>query len=101
MAFRLLIFCAILLVRTGAFSQTHTLTGTIIDAQFYPVNNVGIFNIDTVLLTTSDYHGKFIVSVPIGTKYLIIASVGMEWKKLELTDSCNNLDIVLLPNGTY
>jgi hypothetical protein len=46
-------------------------------------------------------NGNFSITIPPGTKTLLIACVGMEWKKLDLSDICSNLEIILLPSRTY
>ena len=86
---------------THVVGQTRTLTGKIIDDNFQPFIQVKIFNLDTVQLGKSDMTGSFSITIPSDTKTLIIADVGMEWKRLNLSDSCNNLEIILLPRWTY
>ncbi len=77
------------------------MTGKIIDQELYTIPQVKIFNADTVLLTSTDINGNFSVTVNFDAKSLIIADVGMEWKSLDISDSCSNLEIILLPSGTY
>jgi hypothetical protein len=101
MTFKALILFSTLLFGTNVIGQTRTLTGKVIDQELYPVYQVKIFNVDTVLLTSSDINGNFSLTVPLNTKSLIVASIGMEWKSLDISDSCSNLDIILLPSGTY
>jgi hypothetical protein len=101
MVIRAFILFSILLFGSNVIGQTRTLTGKIIDQEFYPVYQVMVFNVDTVLLTTSDKNGNFSISVPLDTKSLIVASLAMEWKNLDITDACTNLEIILLPSGTY
>jgi hypothetical protein len=90
-----------LLFVTHAFGQARTLTGKVIDDQFQPFIQAKIFNADTVLLGKSNMSGSFSITIPQDTKTLIVADVGMEWKNLEISDSCSNLEIILLPSGTY
>jgi hypothetical protein len=86
---------------TSANGQTRTITGKIIDEQFNAVYQTKIFTVDTLLLTTSDTKGNFKVNVPPNTKSILVGSIGMEWKSIEVTNNCNYLEIVLLPAGTY
>jgi hypothetical protein len=101
MIFRAIFLLLTLPLVTTVTGQTRTLIGKIIDEQYRPVYQTKIFTVDTVLMTTSDEEGKFNVSVPANTKSLIIASIGMEWKSIDLANNCNNLEIVLMPVGTY
>ena len=96
----IIIFLALHFV-TQVPGQTRTLTGKIIDHELNPLSQVQIFNADTVPLTTSDANGHFSITVPSDTKTLIIATVGMEWKRLDLLNDCNYLEIILQPMWTY
>jgi hypothetical protein len=82
-------------------AQTRTLTGKIVDYEFNTVSFVSIFNEDTIKLATTDLYGNFSMTIPQKTKALMIATVGMEWKSLEVSDSCSVLEIILLPTFTY
>ena len=86
---------------THVQGQTRTLTGKIIDHEFNNLYQVRIFNADTVLLATSDTNGNLNITIPADTKALIVATVGMEWKSLDLLNDCNNLEIILQPMWTY
>lgn len=101
MTSRTFLLFSTLLFGTYSFGQTRTLTGKVIDQKLHPLYQVRICNVDTALLTTSDINGNFSLTLPFNAKSLIIASTGMEWKNIDISDSCNNLEIVLLPSGTY
>ena len=101
MTFRTTISILTLLFATHVAGQTRNLTGKIIGYDFQPFIQTKIFNIDTVLLGKSDMAGQFRITIPSDTKTLLVADVGMEWKKITLTDSCSILEIILLPSWTY
>jgi hypothetical protein len=101
MTTRIIIFFLTLHFATHALGQTRTLTGKIIDHEFNIFYQVRIFNADTVLLTTNDTNGNFSITVPAETKTLIFATVGMEWKHIDLLNDCNSLEIILQPMWTY
>ncbi len=101
MTLRTIISFLTLLCVTDVAAQLHTLTGKVIDDNFQPCIQVSIFNVDTVLLGKSDMIGNFGITIPYDTKTLIVAYVGMEWKRLDISDSCDNLDIILQPMWTY
>lgn len=101
MTFRTTISILILFSVTHVAGQTRNLTGKIIGYDFQPFIQTKIFNVDTVEIGRSDMTGSFNITVPSDTKTIIIADVGMEWKRLDLTDTCNNLEVFLLPRWTY
>lgn len=95
-----LLFSALLFV-THAIGQTRTLTGKVVDDEFRPIYQASIFNADTVLLGKSDTNGNFSLVIPSDMNSLIIAWVGMEWKFIDFSSDCNNLEIILQPSATY
>ncbi|MFT3935094.1 MAG: hypothetical protein QM726_15815 [Chitinophagaceae bacterium] len=101
MRFRTTISFLALFFVTHVVGQTRALTGKIIDDSFQPFMQVKIFNADTVQIGKSDMTGNFNITIPLNIKTLIIASIGMEWKRIDLTDTCNNIEIILLPSWTY
>lgn len=101
MTLRATILFSLMLFVTHAIGQTNTLTGKVIDDELRPIYQASIFNADTVLLGQSDINGNFKLIIPSDTKSLIIAWVGMEWKFIDFSSECNNLEIVLQPSATY
>ncbi len=99
---RPLILIATLLVLTfDTTAQTRIITGKVIGKDLNPISQVFIRSSDTTLLTKYDINGQFRISIPVDTKSLIFRDVGFESASINLTDSCNQLDIVLLLSGTY
>ena len=82
-------------------AQTRIITGKVVDKDLNPVYQVVVQFADTTLTTKFDINGQFKISIPIDTKSLIIGNVGFEPASINLTDSCNQLDIVLLLSGTF
>lgn len=101
MTFKTIVSILTLFSATLVSAQTRHLTGKIIGFDFEPVMQTIIYNVDTVELGKSNMAGSFNISVPADTKTLLIAFVGMEWKRLDLTDTCDNLEIILLPIWTH
>ena len=101
MTLRATILFSSLLFVACAIGQTCTLTGKVIDDQFFPVYQAKIFNADTTFLVETDIKGNFNIDIPSDTQVLIVAWVSMEWKSIKLSGDCNNLEIILLPRGTY
>ena len=101
MVFKGIFLLVTLFFIVNVLGQTHTITGKVIDNSFYPVHDAKIWNIDTLLLATTDRSGNFKIELPVDTKTLIIGSVGSEWKNIYLTEDCTNLDVILLNRATY
>jgi len=60
-----------------------------------------IFDKDTTLLETSDWDGYFNINLLEDSDTLIIAYIGMESSKISIPKRCENLEIILLEDGTY
>lgn len=97
----LMLFATLLFLTFGTTAQIRIINGKVIDKYLNPVSQVYIQNSHTTLLGKTDINGQFRISIPVDTKSLIIADVGFESASINLTDSCNQLDIVLLLSGTY
>lgn len=101
MTFKAILSLLPLLFTASLFGQSHTITGKVIDENFYPVYQTRVYNLDTSLLVTTDTSGNFKLKIPTDMKSIIIGSIAMEWKNIDLPGDCNNLDIILLNSGTY
>ncbi|MGN6601217.1 MAG: hypothetical protein ACTHK8_02135 [Ginsengibacter sp.] len=82
-------------------AQTRTITGKVIGEDLKPISQVFIQSSDTTLVTKYNINGQFRISISSDTKSLIIGDVGFESASINLTDRCNQLDIVLLARPTY
>lgn len=99
---RSLILIVTLLVLTfHTRAQSRIITGKVIDEDLNPLLQVYIQSSNETLLGKTDINGQFKISIPVDTKSLIIGYVGFESASINLTDSCNQLDIVLLFSYTY
>lgn len=97
----LILIAALLTLNFDTTAQLRIITGKVIDKDLNLIPQVFIKYSDISFLTKYDINGQFRISIPIETKSLIIADVGFESASINLTDSCNQLDIVLLSSGTY
>jgi len=83
-------------------SKTRTITGTVVDYfDLLPIPEVKILTSDSIPLGTADLKGKFSIDVPIGTKELIFAALGMEWTFIQGTENCDLIDVIMIADGTY
>ena len=97
----LILIATILFLTFDTTAQIRIIIGKVIDKFLNPISQAYIQNSHTILLGKTDINGQFRISIPIETKLLIIAGVGFESASINLTDSCNQFDIVLLLSGTY
>lgn len=98
---------ALMLISTVLFwgfsstAQTKIINGKVIDKELKPVLGVVIQYSDTAIFTKYDINGQFSLSIPVNTNSFLIAAVGFESASIDLTDSCHQLEIVLLFRPTY
>jgi len=93
---------------TGIYGQRN-IKGKIIDedlevtyARIFEFNSAEQFGFDfNNPLGESDFNGFFEITIPNETKRLVFAFIGYEFANVELSDSCNYIEIILLYRGTY
>ncbi len=81
--------------------QTRTIHGQIVDEDLQNIPMVTIYSIDTVEITKADIDGQFRFDLPVETKRLLLAFVGMEWTTIELKDRCDTIDIIMMNEWIY
>jgi hypothetical protein len=81
--------------------QSRVITGRVITEDLNLQPYVRIQNSDNVLLGTTDIDGKFNIAVPFETKTLIFNWIGMEWTFINLNDSCDHLEIIMMSDEIY
>jgi len=97
----LILIATLLFLTSESRGQIRVIYGKVIDKDLNPISQVFIHYSDTTVLTKYNSNGQFIVSIPADTKSLLIGDVGFESASINLMDSCNQIDIVLLLMGTY
>ena len=75
--------------------------GRIIDENFDELIGARIFDSDYNPLVDADFNGFFEVNISNETSKLVFGSVGYEHANIELSDSCNYVEIILLPSAHY
>ena len=75
--------------------------GRIIDENFDELIGTRIYDSDYNLLVEADFNGFFEVNVSNETNKLVFGFLGYENANIELSDSCNYVEIILLYSGTY
>jgi hypothetical protein len=97
----LILIASLLFLTFDLTAQIRIITGKVIDEHLNPISLVCIQSSDTTLVSKYDSSGQFRISIPVNTKSLIFTNVGFERASIDLPDSCNHLDIVLLLSSTY
>jgi len=94
---------------TGIYGQ-RIIKGRIIDEDLYELISAKIFEFNSEELFgfdnnnplgESDFNGFFDITVPNETNRLVFAYIGYEFANVELSDSCNYIEIILLYRSTY
>ncbi|MEP2023086.1 MAG: hypothetical protein ABJH98_06075 [Reichenbachiella sp.] len=93
------------------FGQTKVLQGKVIisepsyekdvDSEFFLAPGAMVFSEDTVELGTSNKDGFFEIEVPENTSKIFVSWVGYDWETIELSENCEQLEIVLIPAVIY
>jgi len=82
-------------------AQDFKLEGRIISENFEAMPEVKITNICNELLAVTDIEGRFEITIPKKTLQLNIIFVGMEPTKIELNESCDLIEVILLFETLY
>lgn len=98
---RLLIICLLLIVSISLYSQNKTIKGRIIDENLETLAYVSIVINDTVEVGKTDLNGFFQIDTPISVEKLFLHTIGVESTAIELTDKCNEVEIIMVLSATY
>lgn len=79
----------------------NSLHGRVLTEYLEILPGINIYNKDTTLLGISDWDGYFKIKLPEDSDTLIIAGLGYEWSKISISEGCEDLEIILLEDGTY
>jgi hypothetical protein len=83
------------------YSQSKTIKGRVIDDYFETLPYVSIMIRDTVKVGRTDLNGYFQIDIPISEKKLYLGSVGIDPVTIELTDKCDDIEVVMILSSTY
>jgi hypothetical protein len=95
---------ALILLVTSQFNVIKcqkVMMGRVLDEELIALPRATIFNQDTLKLGETDMDGYFKINVPDQTNKLIFGYIGYEWTTIKISDDCNNLEVILLYDGTY
>lgn len=98
---KLLIICLVFSVSTSSlYSQNKIIKGRVASNQFDILNGVSITINDTVEVGRTDLNGFFQINVPVSERKILFRGVGLEPAIIEIVDTCNDLEIVMLLSST-
>ena len=99
---KLLIICIVLSFSIcGLHSQNRTLKGKIISEDLETLPYALIFIDDTVEVGKTNLNGFFQINIPVSVKKILFRNVGFEPATIELVDTCDDVEIVMMLSGTY
>jgi hypothetical protein len=94
-------FIVIVVSACSLYSQNKTIKGRVISNQFDIMVGVSIMINDTVKVGKTDLNGFFQIEISDSVKKILFGDVGMELASIELIDTCDEVEIVMLLRGTY
>lgn len=99
---KILITCiAFYLSMSNLYCQNKTIKGRIVDEQLEFLPMVSIFNNLNVEVGKADMNGFFEIVIPVSENKLLFRFTGMEPSNIELTDNCEEVEIIMISSGTY
>ena len=85
----------------GAFTQSRTVNGLVLDEEMAPLWYVGVYINDWDKVGETDSNGKYAITIPVGVDSIIFRGVGYEPLLIRLTPECNRVEAIMIPAGTY
>jgi hypothetical protein len=99
---KLLIICIVLVVSTcSLYAQNKTIKGRVIDDDLETLPYVFIMINDTIKVGKTDLNGFFQIEIPVSVKKILFGYLGVDLATIELTDKCDEVDVVMMLTGTY
>ena len=99
---KLLIVLIVLSVSTcSLYSQNKTIKGRVITDQFDILPGEPIMINDTVVVGRTDLKGSFQINIPVFVKKIFFSDVGLETTAIELADTCDEVEVVMLLRSTF
>jgi len=96
-----IIFIVLSVSNCSLYSQNKTIKGRAITDQFETMSFVSIMINDTVEVGRTDLNGFFQIDIPVSVKKILFRSVGLEPAIIELVDTCNEVEVVMMLSSTY
>jgi len=97
----LIVFLMIVVSAGSLYAQNKTIKGRVIDDHLETVPGAFIMINDTVKVGKTDLNGYFQIAIPTSVKKILFVTFGIESASIELTDECNEIEVVMMLSGTY
>jgi hypothetical protein len=86
---------------SSLYSQSKTIKGRVIAEDLETVPLASIMVNDTVEVGKTDLNGFFQIEIPVSMNKLLFRFVGIEPTKIEIADTCDELEVVMMLSSTY
>lgn len=96
-----IIFIVLCVSNCSLYSQSKTIKGRTITDEFETMSLVSIMINDTIEVGRTDLNGFFQIDIPVSEKKILFRSVGLEPAIIELVDTCNEVEVVMMLSSTY
>ncbi len=97
----IIIFITIGVSVSSLYSQNKTIKGRVITEDLETVPLASIMINDSVKISRTDLNGFFQIDIPISMNKLLFKSVGNESAAIELADTCNEVEVVMMFSFIY
>jgi hypothetical protein len=97
----LIIFIVFSVSTCCLYSQKKIIKGRVISDYFETMPGVSIKINDTVEAGSTDSDGFFKIDIPVSVNKLFFGTVGLESAAIEITDNCDEVEVVMVLSSTY
>lgn len=94
-------FIVLIVSANSLYSQNKIIKGKVISDDFENVPLASIIINDTIEVGKTELNGFFQINIPISQKKILFKFIGLETTPIELTDTCDKLEVVMLSRATY
>ncbi len=98
---KLLIIIVLSVSAYNLYSQNKTIKGKVISDDFETLPVVFIMINDTVEIGRTNMDGIFQINMPVSVKKISFKSVGMDPATIELVDTCEKIEVIMMLTSTY
>ncbi len=97
----IIIFIVLGVSTVSLYSQNKTIKGRVIAEDLGTVPLASIMINDTVEVGKTDLNGFFQIEIPVSMNKLLFMFVGIEPTKIELADTCDEVEVVMMLSRIY
>lgn len=97
----ILLFSVLTFLSFRLCGQTRTIVGRVYTEDLETLPGVWIQISDTLRIGETDIEGRFKIKISHDTDKLIFRAVGMEATTLQIDNSCDTIEVLMMYHGTY